>query len=224
MSDFEILFFTVVAVVIGYRLWSVLGRTNGDEAARAAQITSWAEKNRNAKESQQGNKNTALELVKNEAEPEEEIPAILEDGVVAARKLDPSFRLKKFISGAAGAFEIVVEGFAQKKREALKFLLSKDIYQEFEAEIEKREKEELEASTSVISLHEPEVLDVEVRGNICQVVVKFISEQISFIKNKAGEIIEGSKSQIDHVTEIWTFERDLTSKKPNWTVVGIQAA
>ena len=54
-------------------------------------------------------------------------------------------------------------------------------------------------------------------------MVRFVSEQINFIKDKADEIIEGSKSQIESVTDIWTFERDLKSTKPNWVVVGTQS-
>ncbi|PIR32345.1 MAG: calcium-binding protein, partial [Alphaproteobacteria bacterium CG11_big_fil_rev_8_21_14_0_20_44_7] len=78
--------------------------------------------------------------------------------------------------------------------------------------------------TTIISMEEPEIMDIELRGNICQIMVKFVSEQINFIKNKAGEIIDGSKSHIEHVTDVWTFERNLKSKEPSWIIVGTQEA
>jgi predicted lipid-binding transport protein (Tim44 family) len=226
MSDFEILFFAAVAIFFGYKLYTTFGKTNGDEAARAAQqTTAWKEREKAVEAAKSKNQNNIIELNANKVEVvEEEIPAHLKDGVEAARKLEKDFSLKKFITGATGAFELVIEGFAQKKREALQFLLSKDIYESFDSEMKKRETDEIEANSHVVSMKEPEIMDVEVKNNICHIVVKFISEQINFLKNKAGEVVDGSKSQIEHVTDIWTFERDLTAKKQSWTVVGIQSA
>lgn len=222
MSDFEILFFAGVAIFFGYKLYTTFGKTNGDEAARAAQQTAaWKEREK----AQEASKNNVVQLAPAKAEEVEEIvPEHLKEGYEAARKLEKDFSIKKFAGGAVGAFEIVIEGFAAKKREALQFLLSKDIYDNFNAEITKREQDGIEASSSVVSVKEPEIMDVEVKNNICHIVVKFISEQINFLKNKAGDVIDGSKTQIEHVTDIWTFERDLASKKPNWTIVGIQSA
>lgn len=223
MSDYEIIFFAVVAIFFAYKFWTVLGKTNGNEKARASETTAYAEKLRNAVAAKEDTKTIILNPA-DKIEKEEEVPANLRENVNAAKKIDPSFTLKKFTDGAHQAFELVVTAFAQKKRDVLQFLLSEDIYKNFDNAIIERDAQGLEASTSVVAVDSAEVLDVELKDNICHVVVKFVSEQIHFIKNKAGEIIEGSKSQIDRVTDIWTFERNLASKKPNWTVVGIQSA
>jgi predicted lipid-binding transport protein (Tim44 family) len=222
MSDFEILFFAGVAIFFGYKLYTVFGKTNGDEAARAAsQAAAFKEREVASQET----KSNVVNIAPAKADSVEEVvPAHLKDGFEEAKKLEKDFSLKKFAVGAVGAFELVIEGFAAKKREALQFLLSKEIYDNFSSEIDKREQEGIEASSSVVAMKEPEIMDIEVKNNVCHVVVKFISEQINFLKNKAGDVIDGSKTQIEHVTDIWTFERDLTSKKPNWTVVGIQHA
>ncbi len=222
MSNAEIFIYVIIAAFFAYRLWSVFGRTNGDEKARAAEISEFAEKIKVER-----NKNSAKAVIL-DAKPlevkEEEVPSHLRTDVAEARRIDPTFVLSKFVEGAAGAFEMVIKAFAEGKKDALKFLLSADIYNNFEKEIDARKANEVTATSSIYSMQEPEVLDVEVRDNICQVVVRFVSEQFNYIRNKAGEIIEGSKSVPDHVTDVWTFERDLTSKKPNWVVVGIQSA
>lgn len=225
MSDYELIFFAGVAVFFAYKLWSAFGKTNGDEKARADATTAYAEKLRAAATASPKAEvePSALKLVE-KVEKEEEVPAQLREDVSKAKAIDPTFTLKKFSEGANSAFEMVVAAFAQKKRDVLQFLLSEEIYRNFDSEIARREAEGHEAGTTVVAIDSAEILDVEIKENICQIVVKFVSEQIHFIKDKAGEIIEGSRNQIDRVTDIWTFERNLTSKKPNWKVVGIQSA
>lgn len=224
MSEGEIIIYAAIAVFFAYRLWAVLGRTNGDEKSRAAQAAEFAEKAKAARESKKPQKAIILEAKPLEVKEEENIPVHLKTDVAEVKRIDPTFTLSRFISGATGAFEMVIKAFSEGKKDALKFLLGADVFKGFEKEIDERAAKELTASHTVYSMQDPEVLDVEVNDNICQIVVKFVSEQFNYIKNKAGEIIEGSRTEPDHVTDIWTFERDLTSKKPNWVVVGIQSA
>lgn len=223
MTDSELIIYALIAIFFAYRLYTVLGKTNGDEKARASEMASFIEKLKAEKDQGKSVKSIVLDLKPAELKPEE-VAAHLKDDVEAARKIDPTFLLAKFVEGAANAFEMVIKAFAEGKREVLKFLLSKEIFENFENEISKRETEGSTATHTIYSMQDPEVLDIEVKGNICQIVVKFVSEQFNYIKSKSGEIIEGSSTEPDHVTDVWTFERDLTSKKPNWVVVGIQTA
>ena len=223
MSDAEILLYVVVIGIIAYRLWTVFGRTNGDEnKPRAVEISEFAEKIKMERGKSTG-KPIMLDAKPLEVK-EEEVPTHLKSDVAAARKIDPAFLLSKFIEGAGSAFEMVIKAFSEGKKDALKFLLSPDVYNNFEKEIDERKRTETTAVHSIYSMQDPEVLDIEVKDNICQVVVRFVSEQFNYIRSKAGEITHGSKTELDHVTDVWTFERDLTSKKPNWVVVGIQSA
>jgi predicted lipid-binding transport protein (Tim44 family) len=223
MTDTEIIIYAVIAIFFAYRLYTVLGKTNGDEKARAGEMAAFIEKLKSEKDRAKAGASASLDSKPLEVKAEE-VPSHLKADVDAARKIDPAFLLSKFIEGASGAFEMVIKAFAEGKREALKFLLSKDIYDNFESELTKREAEGNVATHTIYSMQNPEVLDIEVKDNICQIVVKFVSEQFNYIKSRTGEIIEGSASEPEHVTDIWTFERDLTSKKPNWVVVGIQTA
>lgn len=221
--DFELIFFAGVTVFIVYKLWTVLGKANYEDIAQAKAQAATKEVKKPV-QTKEDAKKAIMSLVEEAQAEEEEIPKNLQKEFAEAKQLDPTLTLAKFVEGAEAAFEMVLEAFAKNKQDTLKFLLSNDIYKDFEKELKKREKSEKEASTTLVSMEETEVLDVEVDGNICQIMVKFVSEQINFVKNKAGKIIEGSKSQIDHVTDIWTFERNLKSKKPNWTVVSTDTA
>ncbi|MGG2478378.1 Tim44/TimA family putative adaptor protein, partial [Rhizobium sp. BR5] len=52
---------------------------------------------------------------------------------------DPSFRPKEFLNGARMAYEMIVMGFADGDRKTLKNLLSKEVFDGFEAAISERE-------------------------------------------------------------------------------------
>ena len=56
-------------------------------------------------------------------------------------------------------------------------------------------------------------------GNTARLTVHFLSEQVSVTRDKQGAIVEGNASDIHQVEDHWTFERDVTSKNPNWKVV-----
>ena len=48
---------------------------------------------------------------------------------------------------------------------------------------------------------------------------EFQTEQTHVVRNKAGEIIEGSPKQIEQLVDLWTFERNLTQSNPNWFLI-----
>jgi protein-export chaperone SecB len=56
MSESEIFIYAIVAAFFAYRLWSVLGKTNGDEKARASEHLAFAEKIK----TEQANKNQPM--------------------------------------------------------------------------------------------------------------------------------------------------------------------
>jgi predicted lipid-binding transport protein (Tim44 family) len=219
MSDFELLFFAGIACFFVYKLWSVLGRTNGDEKSRAAEIATIIEQQKELKAGKAASqsKKPALKLV--EAMPET-IPEEFATQIAQIKKIDPAFSLTSFMQGANGAFEAVLEAYSNAKLNRLKFLLNDEIFKNFEAEIAAYKENALKAHASLVSIDAAELVDVELEGKIAQITVQFDSEQINFVTNEDGEVVEGSKTYIERVTDVWVFERNLTSAKPQWLIVG----
>jgi predicted lipid-binding transport protein (Tim44 family) len=60
-------------------------------------------------------------------------------------------------------------------------------------------------------------------GDRASITVEFVSELITATYNKAGEVIDGDPGHVQEVTDVWTFERDITSQDPNWRLVATQA-
>jgi predicted lipid-binding transport protein (Tim44 family) len=220
MTDLELIIFGGAAIFFAYKLWSVLGKTNGQEQARPAQMATSTEKQNAVTNALP----KIIDIKPEKVEPEEIIPAHLQEGVKKIKTLDKSFTLKLFEQTAEDIFEQVIRSFSDKKAEELKKLLSADVFKGFEDELKTLEAAGRQRSSTLLSNHAPELLSAEVTFSTAHIVVKFSSEQVHLLKNQAGEIIEGAVNQSDEVTEIWTFERNFADKKAaNWVVAGIQA-
>jgi predicted lipid-binding transport protein (Tim44 family) len=133
--------------------------------------------------------------------------------ILQACKISAEF----FVKGAESAFEMIIKAFAAGDLETLKFLLSEKIYQGFESAINQR-KTANQTLTTNISIDKAEIISALQMGNLAAVVMKFVSKQINYITDQNGQVIQGKKSEISELTDIWTFKKDVTSKDPNWIV------
>ena len=52
--------------------------------------------------------------------------------------------------------------------------------------------------------------------------MRFVSELISATYAKDGALIEGDPKLIKEITDVWTFERDLGSRDPNWKLISTE--
>ena len=43
------------------------------------------------------------------------------------------------------------------------------------------------------------------------------------VRDKDGNVIDGSPDKVTDVTDVWTFARDLSSRDPNWKLVATEA-
>ena len=52
-----------------------------------------------------------------------------------------------------------------------------------------------------------------------EIAVRFVADQTYVVRNKAGEIVEGSPREVKKTRDIWTFARQMGSDDPNWQLV-----
>jgi predicted lipid-binding transport protein (Tim44 family) len=163
------------------------------------------------------------------AEPVERWKGIAESGTAVAAGLDAiaredkSFDAKHFLTGARAAYEMIVGAFAAGDRKVLKGLLSREVYDGFEAAIRDREAKGETVENKFVSLDNADIIGAELRGNTAQVTVRFVSQLISATRDRAGNVIDGSPDKVTEVTDVWTFARDVTARDPNWKLVATEA-
>jgi predicted lipid-binding transport protein (Tim44 family) len=225
--------FLALAVFIFLRLRSVLGRRTGRERPPYDPYSA-----RDAVRSPATDKVVALPTRPAEAPPRtvevapppgERWKGIAESGSAVASGLDaivtaePSFDADHFITGARTAYEMVVTAFAGGDRRQLRNLLSREVYDGFDAHISERETRGETVETKFVSIDSSTINGAEMRGRTAQITVRFVSKLVSATRDRSGAVIDGNAEKVTDVTDVWTFARDLSSRDPNWKVVATEA-
>jgi len=157
--------------------------------------------------------------------PPERLADPIDDGVeltglAAIKAKDPSFDMGHFLAGAKGAYEMIVKAFAEGDKATLGNLLAPGVLSSFEAVIDQRA---AEGRSETVEFFHPPRADLEkaqvVQGDLAQVTVRFLAEFRSRTKGPEGEGVDDRRT-----AELWTFERRLKSRDPNWTLVHVDAA
>ena len=232
--DIYTIIFLALAVFIFLRLRSVLGQRTGDERPPFDRAT------RNALQGAQDKNIVSMpgKVIDQPPTPPaaEVTPATdhwkgvaeagsaLAQGLDAIVEKDSSFDPRHFLSGARGAYEMIVLAFANGDRRSLRDLLSSEVFDSFEAAIKERERAEQKTETRFVSIDKAELVGAEQRDRTAQLTVRFVSQMISVTRDKAGAIVDGSPDKVADITDIWTFARETTSRDPNWKLVGTGSA
>jgi predicted lipid-binding transport protein (Tim44 family) len=144
-------------------------------------------------------------------------------GLDAIAAADSTFDAKHFITGARTAYEMIVTAFADGDRRQLKSLLSREVYDGFDAAISEREGRGETAETRFVSIDGATITGAELRARMAQITIRFISKLISATRGRSGNVIDGNAEKVTDVTDVWTFARDVSSRDPNWKVVATEA-
>ena len=132
---------------------------------------------------------------------------------------DASFDPSRFLDGAEAAFRMIVQAFAAGDRDTLRALLSTDAYVGFAKVLDGRERAGERQRTELRAVNEVAIEAADLRGNVADVTVRFVTDQINMTTGRDGEVVSGSDA-ITELTDLWTFQRDLTSADPTWKLVG----
>jgi len=196
---YGILIFAAVAGVLLIRLWSVLGRRTGTER----RIDPFAPRTPRAP----GANSPFAPAAK--PGPVIEGRAVRVDAAASAPPAtDPAFDQQAFLTGARNAFALIVNAFAAGDSEALRPLLSPDVFEQFASAIRARPKGGEKQPSPLISLKSAAIDHNAVEGSTSMVTVKFVSDQST-----------GENGAVQEHVDFWTFSRPRQSRDPNWTLI-----
>ncbi len=208
----DIIIFAVIAVLLVLRLRSVLGQRTGYEQPQDEQHTN------------------RFDDAENSNEPIQLRPEATSDGSVtlhgldALRQIDRNFNEKEFINGASAAFEMILTAYAEGDLAQLKRLLGYDLLQSFTTSIQSRIAAKESLSITLEDIREVSVLNISVIDQVASITVHFHSTQTRVAKDENGSPLESEDVGASEFTDIWTFERDLTSSDPNWKLTETESA
>jgi predicted lipid-binding transport protein (Tim44 family) len=216
-----------VAIVVLWRLRSVLGQRTGNERPPMS-INKPAPEAANANVLEfPPSKSGSDKII--DAEPPKPVwegfaaeGSTLAIGLEKLANADSTFLPKTFLSGAKLAYEMVVEAFASGDKPTLKNLLSRDVFDGFSKVIDGRQQAGEKLTFQFVGFEKAEIMAASLNDKRASVTVKFFSQMISSTYDKGGVLIDGDPKEIKDVTDVWSFERDVTQKDPNWRVVSTE--
>ncbi|UXR92378.1 Tim44/TimA family putative adaptor protein [Agrobacterium tumefaciens] len=227
-SDFITLFFLVAAVLIFLQLRSVLGRRTGNEKPPFDPYTP-----RDVAKGPVTDDNKVVTLPKrSEAEEENRfaeadalapVDTALNTSLRELMTKDPTFRPKEFLNGARMAYEMIVMGFADGDRKTLKNLLSKEVFDGFDAAISERESRGEVVKSTFVGIEKADITQAGIRDSEEQITLRIVSQLISATYDKDGKLVDGDPDAVAEVDDIWTFSRDVRSRDPNWKLIATES-
>lgn len=208
----EIVLLAMIAVFVGLRLYAVLGQRTGHEQQRPVTRPDAAPEAAPAA--------AAPDLAANSAEPSglayEKGAAAGIRAIVAA---DPNFDVARFIEGAQAAYRMTLEAFWKGDRDELALLANKEVAAAFVAAIDAREAAGHVLDNRLVAIERAAIEDARLDGKLAEIEVRFDAFVAAVTRDKDGDLIAGSMSDAVPANDIWTFQRNLASKDPNWLLV-----
>ena len=137
------------------------------------------------------------------------------------KAVDPAFSVSEFLTGARAAYEMILMAFERGDVAAVKPFISAEVHDAFAAVVEDRASKGLTVEANFIGVSDLSLREAEFdqTSREAELTVRFVAEMTSVVRDRAGDIVEGSKNEIKRQRDTWTFARTMGSADPNWILV-----
>lgn len=137
------------------------------------------------------------------------------------KRIEPSFGVSDFLGGARGAYEMIVMGYERGDLAEIQPFLSEEIYESFVDGVAAREDQGLTIEAEFVGVHELELIDAKLDPDTkeAELTIRFVGMLTSAVRDKGGDIIEGSLTDVKRQKDTWVFARIMGSDDPNWQLV-----
>lgn len=206
----------MVAAFLALRLYTVLGKRTGHEQplARPAEERVGA--------------NPSARTIDAAPEVREAAPRVIDTGAEGGMRgiiaAEPGFDVSQFLEGAQGAYRMVLEAFWRGDRDALRDLVTGEVYVSFDDAIRAREESGHTLDNRLVSIERAKVVDATLAGREARILVQFDADIAAVTRDAEGQVIAGSTDDAVVTNDVWTFARTLRSGDPNWKLADTDEA
>jgi hypothetical protein len=152
-------------------------------------------------------------------EPNPEIERL---GLSGITRLDPSFSIAHFMTGATAAYSMILEAFANGDRDLLKDLLTPETYAIYDEAITEREKAGQTQITDLGRLRKASIKAAKTEGSMAYISVLYEADLTSALRDADGELVMGDPDVLSSVSEVWEFQRDMKGEDLNWRLANVE--
>jgi len=208
----EIVLLAMVALFVGLRLYSVLGRRTGHEQQpilRPAETARAPE--------------PAVPVVEPVAERPEATGFAYEDGAASGIRAiisaDHDFDVARFLEGAQAAYKMILEAFWSGDRDLLRPLVGDAVMSSFDEAIADRDAAGHRLDNRLVAIERAVIEDARLDGRTASIQVRFDADIAAVTRDAEGNVVAGTLSDAIPTHDVWTFRRSLSSRDPNWLLV-----
>lgn len=212
----QLLVLAAIAVFLILRLKSVLGTRDGFEKPTLPDQPAKKQK-RDFEVIEGGPDRDITDHVSEKSRAAQELAAM--------KRVEPTFSVAEFVQGARGAYEMIVMAFERGKLEDIRPFLAEDVYEAFAEGVAAREAQGLKIESEFVGVRETAVSDArfDKDSNLAEISMRFVGELTSVVRDRGGDIVEGSPTSVKRQKDTWTFARVMGSDDPNWRLVATDA-
>jgi predicted lipid-binding transport protein (Tim44 family) len=142
-----------------------------------------------------------------------------QSGLRALIAMDRAFDVTQFLSGARGAYGMILEAFWSGDRDTLGRYCDPHVQAAFESAIAAREAAGQKLENRLVRIENANISNARIENGRAFVTVRFEADISAVTKDKDGMVIAGSLVDAVPTVELWTFVRDVKSRDPNWLLV-----
>lgn len=200
----DLIFLLGIAVIIFIRLFKIFGHT--DNNSSTAKVFENSVDNFD-KEAQ---KPADIEII---SATEAALAPHIRDVFDKIREVEGHFNADVFVSCAKKAFITIINAFTKYDKQSLQMLLSSDVYKVFSREMEKRISSGYLYNKTVIGVRDIEITDAYISDHLASITLRIVSDQVSYVKDKAGNLLNGNTEKIVIVEDAWQFGKKIGQDK-----------
>lgn len=208
-----IVILALVALLIGLRLYSVLGERSGHEQQPILKPA-----DPDARVEPRAAQPSVVPQAPADAADMAFLPTA-GPGVRAILAADPSFDVARFLEGATAAYRLVLEAYWRGELDTVRGHVDQHVYDTFEAAIEQRKTDGLKLDNRLVAIEQAVISQASLEKQVAIVTVRFEADIAAVTRNAEGSVVAGSLSDAVQTRDMWTFRRDISSRDPNWLLI-----
>jgi predicted lipid-binding transport protein (Tim44 family) len=213
----DIILFAVIAGAILIRLRNVLGERDDNDPAPIQLTTTQVDTTTPATTTPNTATSTNLNQWANALPNYDWVTnATAHQQLAPFTALDPQFHPADFIEKAKKAFAMILKAYSEGNRNTLDFLLDKDVYNSFIAQIDAREAAHESYQLTLHGIKKALISGARLSGSVGEITVDFTAEQSIIHRNANGDFINHLDGDKTTTTDRWSFSKDLRGSDAVW--------
>lgn len=139
----------------------------------------------------------------------------------AMRKIEPSFTVGEFLSGARQAYEMILMGFESGDLDPVRGFLAPPVAAAFQQVVDARESRGETTEAEFLGTSETNLVaaDFDPDTSRAEITIRFVGEMIVATRDKDGTVIDGDPRRARKQRDTWTFGRRMGDANPNWQLI-----